>query len=159
MSEDVTTTDVPADAAPVAKTYSESYVNQLRNEAAKYRVEKNEAVEAAKRATTEAVSNAFQSKMDALSADLGDAWVYAEKLHAAVESIHPESKALDFAAILTGADPESIRSSADKAKDLFGISTGRVTATDSTQGSGNGVPPLNGDPLLAKLTQLVGPPR
>jgi hypothetical protein len=158
MSDDVTTTDVHVESGPEPKTYSEDYVTKLRNEAAKYRTEKNAAVDAARQSTTEAVSHQFQSKLDGLTADLGDSWVYAQKLHSAIESLHPDSKALDFAAILQGSDPDSIRSAADKAKALFGV-TAKVTATDTTQGSSGAVPPLNGDPLLAKLRSIVGPPR
>lgn len=161
MSDDVTTTDTNViDVDPPAattgqepKTYSEAYVQRLRSEAARYRTEKTSAVDAAK----QAVSDEWQTKVDGINADLGDAWVYAAKLHAAVDAQVPAEKVLDFAAILQGTDPDSIKASAEKAKQLFGVAP-KVTATDATQGSGNTIP-LNGDPLLAKLKQLVGPPR
>jgi hypothetical protein len=161
MPDEVTTTDPnvidvdPPAATPgqEPKTYSENYVQRLRSEAARYRTEKTSAVDAAK----EAVSNEWQSKVDGITADLGDSWIYAEKLHAAINAQVPAEKVLDFAAILQGSDPDSIKASAEKAKALFGVPA-KVTATDTTQGSGNTIP-LNGDPLLAKLKQLVGPPR
>lgn len=132
-------------------------ISKANGEAAKYRTEKNDAVTAAKEAVNQEwatkVSDS-QARSAALEADLGDAWVYAAKLEAAVNAGVPTDKVLAFAKFLKGSDEASIKESAESAKALFGIGT--QLATDPTQGSG-GVPPvgLNSDALLSAVTAIV----
>jgi hypothetical protein len=154
-----TDTDASSLAAPEAteKTYSQKYVNQLRDEAARYRTEKNSAVDAAKDAVNQEWQTKFESETTRLTNDLGDAWVHAGKLHAAIETFDPDAKAVAFASALKGSDPDSIQASAASLSKLFGA-TAQVKATDPTQGSSSHAP-LNGHPLLEKLQAIVGPPR
>jgi hypothetical protein len=158
-SDDGTDTATPLTAAPEAteKTYSQKYVNQLRDEAARYRTEKNSAVDAAKESVTQQWQTKFESETTRLSNDLGDAWVHAGKLHAAIEAFDPDAKAVAFASALRGQDEDSIKASAESLKKLFGTAT-PPKATDPTQGSSSHAP-LNGHPLLEKLQAIVGPPR
>lgn len=146
-------------AAPVApETFSREYVEGLRQEAARYRTEKNEAVTAATAAVNQDWATKvtdIEAKLSALEADLGDAWVYAAKVEAAVAAGVPTDKLLGFVQILKGSDAASIKASVESAKALFGFNS--QLATDPTQGSG-GVPPLalNGDELLATVNRALG---
>ena len=163
MSDDTTTTpETPAAPTPSqepAKTFSEDYVKQLRDEAARYRNEKKTAVEqanAAKDTEYAAVIQAHEGKVTALETDLGDAWVELAKIHAALEAQIPSQHVLQFASLLKGSDPESIKASAESAKALFGGIATTHPATDPTQGSGGNPLPLNGDPLLQAIKKAVG---
>lgn len=170
MAEDTTTPPVVPPVAPEApKTFSAEYVTDLRNEAARYRTERNTVAEQ----TKVAVTAEFQSKLDAaqqeiarLTDNVGESWILQEKIAAAIGAGVPSEKLLAFANVLTGVDAASIKDSAENAKALFGI-TGSATstatlATDPTQGQGSGQPvhALNSDGLLNAITKIVGaPPR
>ena len=164
MSETTTTTEAtPAAVTPVvtpAETFSLEYVQGLRQEAAKYRTEKNDAVTAAKESVNQDWATkvtGIEEKSSALEADLGDAWVYAAKIEAAVAAGVPSDKLLAFVQILKGSDAATIQASVESAKALFGGFSTTVPATDPTQGSG-GVPPLglNSDELLASVKSKLG---
>lgn len=159
---DTTSEATPAAVAPVApaETFSLDYVQTLRQEAAKYRTEKNDAVSAAKdeinRDWATKVTT-VEEKSSALEADLGDAWVYAAKIEAAVAAGVPSEKLLAFVQILKGSDAATIKASVESASALFGGFNIAVPATDPTQGSG-GVPPLglNSDELLNSVKSKLG---
>ena len=88
---DTPTESAPADAPeahPAAETFSKEYVQELRNEAAKYRTQKNEAVEAAKSAVTQQFQGQLVEKdvtITELQNDLGAAQLELEKIRTAIE--------------------------------------------------------------------------
>ncbi len=160
MSDDQQTTEAPAPApeAPKAETFSLEYVQGLRSEAAKYRNEKKTAVDEAKAAK----DAEWQAKLEAqlgetrqLSENLGDAWVELAKLYAALDAEVPTPLVREFAGLLKGSDEDAIRGSAESAKKLLGF-TSTFPAVDPTQGTGGGVIPLNGDPIIDALKRAVG---
>lgn len=147
------------EAHPAPEVFSKEYVQELRNEAARYRTQKNEAVELAK----SAVAKEFEAKLaekdvafTELQNSFQEAQIELQKLYVALDSQVPSDKVRAFAAILQGADADSISASAAAAKELFGGLDGKSPAYDPTQGAGGGVLPLNGDPLLNALKKVVG---
>lgn len=161
-------TDItPADSQPASvpethpapEVFSKEYVQELRNEAARYRTQKNEAVEA----TKVALATEFEAKLaekdvalTEIQQQLSNAQLELEKLYVALEAKVPSEKVRAFAAILQGSDKDSISESAASAKELFGGLNESSPAFDPTQGAGGGVLPLNGDPLLNALKKVVG---
>lgn len=167
MSETDTTAPVEvADSAggvpethPAPEVFSKEYVQELRNEAARYRTQKNEAVEVAKTS----VAKEFEAKLaekdvalTELQNQFTEAQIELQKLYVALDAQVPSDKVRAFAAILKGSDAESLSESAKSAKELFGGLTTASPAYDPTQGSGGGAVPLNGDPILAALKKAVG---
>jgi EAL domain-containing protein (putative c-di-GMP-specific phosphodiesterase class I) len=154
-SEAVAETVEQAQEAP--ETFSLEYVQQLRSEAAKYRSERKSAVEAAK----VAAEAEFQSKLDEAGArftELEQAKAASDlevlKYQKVVEAEVPAELVSDLVALVQGYDEESISESVAKLKSVMGHQV-RDRAVDPLQGSGN-AEPLNGDPLLARLKQVVG---
>jgi hypothetical protein len=161
-TDSTTTAEAPA-AAPVAstapETFSKEYVQELRQEAANYRVQKNEAVESAKAAVTQQFQGQLAEKdvtITQLQNDLQSVQLELEKVRIAIEAKVPSEKVLAFAQFLQGSDPDAIKASAATATELFGGFDSKSPAYDPTQGSGGGVIPLNGDPLLNMLKKVVG---
>lgn len=164
MSEttDTTTVDTTVTTgAPAAtgETFSLEYVQSLRGEAAKYRTEKNSAVEAAKAQ----VAQEWETKLTTrngeyteLESQLGASGIELTKIRTALALNVPSDKVLAFAEILKGATEDEIKASAESAKELFGGFKTSAIPTDPTQGSGQGAIALNGDPLLAALKSAVG---
>lgn len=168
MSE-TDTTPTPADVAEATaaqeapqspETFSKEYVQELRNEAARYRTQKNEAVEAVK-ATLSAEFDAKLAEKDVALAEvqnqLAEAQIELEKIFVAIDAQVPSEKVRAFAAILKGEDKDSLAESAKSAKELFGGLGSKSPAYDPTQGAGGGKPlALNGDPILEALKKAVG---
>jgi len=141
------------------ETFSRDYVEQLRAEAAKYRNEKKDAVEAAKAAVAqewETKLAAEQTKVGELTTKLGDAEMALAKLTTAIDLKVPTEKILAFAEIIKGSNEDEIKASANTAMTLFGGFNVPDPATDPTQGSGSRTIPLNGDPILAAISAAVG---
>lgn len=167
MSDEATTPETPATTVqetPSAETFSLDYVQQLRQEAAKYRNEKKTAVEEA----VTKLSQEWEGKIAAKDVELTEVTTNASskelelaKLRIALRALDPDikmdepSRAEKLAELLKGQDEESIMGSAKSALDLFGGSLKPSRAVDPTQGSGGGVLPLNGDPLLNALKGIV----
>jgi hypothetical protein len=164
MSDDQTTPETestPEVKGPEPKTYGEDYVKELRQQAAKYRTEKNSAVEEAK----EKLTADYQAALAAKDAELAEASISftskeleIAKLKIAMQTIDSvvASRAEKLADLLKGDDADSIAQSAESAYELFGGFNSTAPATDPTQGRGSNVLPLNGDPLLSALKGLVG---
>lgn len=124
--------------APV-ETFNLEYVQQLRSEAAKYRTEKNDAVNAAKLAAStewESKLAAEQTRYNELSIKLGGYDTELTKIKTAIEAGVPSDKVLAFAGILQGSSEDEIKSAAESAKALFGGLGTADLATDPTQGTG-----------------------
>lgn len=131
-------------------------LTEARNEAAKYRTQKNEAVEAAKAEVTESFSKRVEELEAALSAKDGEAAGSrneVERLKAALEAGIGADKVLGFADLLKGENPEELRSHAEELKKLFtnGEVSKSTPAFDPSQGQSSNELPLNGDPLLNSL--------
>lgn len=167
MADDATQTPAPEagnEGTPLApeaapETFSREYVEELRRENAKHRTAKTEAVDAVKAQLTQEYEAKLAEKDTAyteLQNQLGDAWIELEKVYTALDAKVPSEKVRAFAAILKGSDPDSIKESAESAKELFGGFGKADAPTDPTQGSGGGHLPLNGDPILNALKKAVG---
>lgn len=136
-------------------------LTKANNEAAKYRTEKNEAVEAAKAEVTAS----FTSKIEELEAQIAEAKNEGDKsrhevdrLKVTIESGIAADKALSFADLLKGNNEDELRSHAEELKKLFTTveePKSTASATDPSQGQGGNHLPLNGDPLLDAITGIV----
>jgi hypothetical protein len=162
MSDETPTTteiDAPAqEAAPKAETFSAEYVQQLRDEAARYRTEKRAAAE---RAKTEAAKD-FEGKLsekdsalNTLQDALSDRTVELIKLKAVLAAGIASEDAVDVATLIQGTDEDSISESVKRVKSLIGKAPEKDRPVDPSQGSGNYVP-LNGDPILETVRRMVG---
>jgi hypothetical protein len=168
-TSDSTPDPTPTPAPEASKeTFSKEYVQELRQEAAKQRTAKKQAVDDAKaeaQAELDKYKAGADTKYGALQTELGEAWITIQKLHTAIAEGVPTEKLLAFVEVLKGTDEETIKQSAQTAKELFGDLTskspepqgGRPPAYDPTHGHGSkNELPLNGDPLLNTVKKLVG---
>lgn len=163
LSDTATDIAVPApnevaQEVPKAETFSLDYVQGLRQEAAKYRTEKNEAVAAAK----SELESQFESKLtekdsfaEQLKQELTARELELVKLKAILSADFPSSDVLEVASLVQGSDEESISESVKRVKSLIGKIPTRDRPVDPSQGSGNHLP-LNGDPLLETIKRMVG---
>lgn len=154
---DTTTTDNSAEIERLTKAVADANA-----EAAKYRVEKKEAVEAAKQEVTES----FNARIAEIEAELAEkdsdataARADATKLRAAIKADIETSKVLDFADLLKGETEDELVSHAKTLKTLFAADNPGATKqapVDPSQGqTGKNVTPLNGDPLLQAIERAV----
>lgn len=162
MSDTETPTTTLADLKTVADLpqWAQDEISEARAEAAKYRTEKKDAVEAAKGE----VEGTYKSKVEELEAQLAskDAEVDSSrtevvKLKAALEAGIDSDKVMSFASLLKGDTEDELKSHAAEVKELFGSTSEapkKDPAHDPSQGSGNHKP-LNGDPLLEAVMGIV----
>lgn len=132
-------------------------ITDANNEAARYRVEKNDAVAAGKAQVQqeyEAKLADAQTRQDEIQADLDVALVENKKLIAAINQGIPTDAIVDFASLLNGTSDEELSSHAEKVKALFAKTPRKDPPTDPSQGSGNHMP-LNGDPILDAIKRAV----
>ena len=160
MSDTATTESVSAPAPEVAapETFSLDYVQGLRQEAAKYRTERNDAVEKAKAEVIrdyEGQLSERESAFTELKGELSVRDIELLKLKAVVSEGIPTEDILDVAALIQGSDEETISESVKRVKSLLDKAPARERPVDPSQGSGN-VLPLNGDPLLETVKRIVG---
>ena len=163
MSDSTPTTDTPTAEAvqvttPQPETFSLDYVQALRQEAAKYRTEKNDAVTAGKAevikdyesklAERDSAFNEVQSELSARALEL-------LKLKAVLAAEIPTEDVLDVVSLVQGEDDETVSESVKRVKSLLGKAPARDRPVDPNQGVGN-VLPLNGDPLLESVKRIVG---
>lgn len=163
MSEDTTVTEnVQQTTQAAVETFSKDYVQELRNEAAKYRNEKKEAVEAARtEAKTEAITE-YEAKladkdsaMSDIQNELSGTKLELLKLKSVLAAEIPSIDVLEVVSLVQGSDAESVSESVQRVKALLGKTPQRDRPIDPSQGTGN-VLPLNGDPLLESLKRIVG---
>lgn len=140
--------------------WARDQITKANNQAAKYRTEKNEAVEAAKKE----VEDSFASKIEELEAagqkaneEVTASRHEVDRIKAALEAGIATDKVLSFADLLKGENPDELRSHAESLKELFGTNEAPRTskATDPSQGQGNTHLPLNGDPLLEAVMRKI----
>lgn len=144
------------------ETFSKEYVQELRNEAAKYRNEKKDAVETARSEATAAAIAEYESKASldaeksaAIGNELSTTKLELLKLKSVLAAEIPSVDVLEVASLVQGSDEDTISQSVERVKALLGKAPARVLPTDPSQGTGN-VLPLNGDPLLDSLKKIVG---
>ena len=162
MSDETATADaapaqeVPKPAAP--EVFSKEYVQELRNEAAKYRTDKNNAVEAARAEVIkdyESKLSERESAFSKLQGELSDRALELLKLKAVVSAGISTEDALDVVSLVQGSDEESVSESVARVKSLIGKNPPKDRPVDPSQGQGNHLP-LNGDPLLETVKRMVG---
>lgn len=136
-------------------------LTKANNEAAKYRNEKNAAVEAAKAA----VQADFEAKLaeavsakESIESELSDAKLSLAKLTAVLKVGFPSDKAEEYAARVQGTTPEEIAADVAKLRELFGGNNApsRTPAVDRSPDGGDDAMALNGDPLLQSLKSALG---
>ncbi|AIS73688.1 scaffolding protein [Mycobacterium phage Panamaxus] len=167
MSDTQSTTETPAESGqgqePKTETFSREYVEGLRQEAAKYRNEKKDAVEAAKTEARAETIREYEEKaaekdatISDLQSKLNDSTLELTKLKAVVEAKIPVEDILDVVTLVQGTDEETVSESVKRVKALLDKAPASQSPVDHTQGAGGGVVPLNGDPVLNVLKRAVG---
>lgn len=165
MSEDntPTTPEAPA-AAPEAapqETFSRDYVEKLRDEAASHRTKAKTAADEARAEVIKEYEGKLATKdteFSELRASHAEAALELLKLKKVLEAEVPTADILEVAALVQGSDDETVSASVQRVKALLSKAPAHVPATDSTQGSGNGHMPLNGDAVVNALARAVGAP-
>lgn len=163
MSDTETTEATPKVPEAESDTFSRDYVEALRNEAAKYRTEKKDAVEEAQAKTRAEVVKEYEpelaerdSKIASLTNDLNTLQVENQKLRAVLgaEGV-AAGDVLELVELVQGEDEESISDSVKRVLKFYNKGGASSDAVDPTQGHGNHMP-LNGDPVLDALKRAVG---
>lgn len=161
MSDDNPTTEstTPAqEAAPKPESFSLEYVQELRNQAAKYRTEKKEAAERAKAEVMQDYEARLAEKdqtVNSLQAELESTSITLRKLQAVLREGISSEDALEVASLVQGVDDDTISESVKRVKSLIGKAPEKERPVDPSQGSGNYLP-LNGDPILETVKRMVG---
>jgi len=143
-------------------------LTKANNEAARYRNERNQALEKAR----EQVAAEFESKLaeltsakEAAEAKLAETEINLVKLRAAFGVVAPEEesgslfdKASEIAELIKGSSEEEITANAAKLRELFGSTATptRVSAVDRTPAGKAEALALNGDPLTQSLKAALG---
>lgn len=142
--------------------WAREQISNANAEAAKYRTEKKDAVEAAKAEVAESFQSKIkdlESKIEAEAAQGTTARHEVDRLKVTIESGINAEKALSFADLLKGENEDELRSHAEELKKLFNDNDSgeqkRASAVDPSQGSAGKPLPLNGDPLLKAITSIV----
>lgn len=161
MSDETQTTTTenaaPAQEAP-AETFSREYVQELRNEAAKYRTEKNNAVEAARAEVIKDYEAKLAQKDGSLSemeTEVSSRSLELLKLKMVLNEGIPTEDVLDVVSLVQGTDEATVSESVKRVKSLIGRKPPADRPVDPSQGQGNHLP-LNGDPLLEMVKSVVG---
>lgn len=162
MSEDTSVTETVTSTQEVVESFSKDYVQELRNEAAKYRNEKKQAVEEARAEAQSETIREYEAKLaerdtglTELQNELSGTKIELLKLKSVLAAEIPSVDVLEVVSLVQGSDEESISDSVQRVKALLGKSPQRDRPIDPSQGTGN-VLPLNGDPLLETLKRIVG---
>lgn len=142
--------------------WAREQISNANAEAAKYRTEKKEAVEAAKAEVAESFQSKIkdlESKIEAEAAQGTSARHEVDRLKVTIEAGINAEKALSFADLLKGENEDELRSHAEELKKLFNDTDSgdqkRTSAVDPSQGAAGNHLPLNGDPLLKAITSIV----
>ena len=171
MTDTIVTPPAEGDVAALPQWARDS-LKRANDEAAKFRVEKREALEgidAAKTAAAEEVRKSLETEngkvlaakdteIGTLRTELVGAKLGTVKLRAAIDAGVPIDKLDSFTELLKGEDEAGIRTHAGELVKLFGASQSTIQpdpATDPSQGQSNPLP-LNGDGLLNALRGIVG---
>ena len=160
MSE-TATTDAPTPTQEV-ESFSREYVQELRNEAARYRNEKKDAVEAARAEAQAATISEYEPKItekDQALTEINNEFANTKlellKYKSVLAADIPSGDVAEVVSLIQGTDEATISDSVQRVKALLGKTPQRDRPTDYSQGTGNPLP-LNGDPLLEALKRIVG---
>lgn len=141
--------------------WAQDKIAEANAEAAKYRVEKKDAVETAKsevEAEWKSKYEALEGQIAAKESETTEARTEVAKLKAALEVGIESDKVITFASLLKGDNEDQLKSHADEVKELFVTQAPpqdpKDPPRDPSQGSGNPLP-LNGDPLLNAVMGVV----
>ena len=160
MSDETPTAETEAPSqedAPKPESFSLEYVQELRNQAAKYRTEKKAAADNAKAEVIKEYEGRLTEKEQSfggLREELETTNLELQKLRAVLAEGIASEDALDVASLVQGTDETSISDSVKRVKSLIGKAP-KARPIDPSQGSGSHVP-LNGDPILEKVKRMVG---
>jgi hypothetical protein len=130
----------------------------LRQEAAKYRTERNEAVANAKaelQSEFEAQLATKNTEFNELESQLSSRSVELLKYKSILQAGIPSEDVFAVADLVQGNDEETVSQSVERVKSLIGKNPSKDRPVDPSQGKGS-VIPLNGDPLLETLKRMVG---
>ena len=134
-------------------------INKANSEAAKYRTEKNSAVEAAKAEVTDSFTSKIkelEAQIEEKSSEASQANLNVERVKAAIKVGISTDKLESFAELLHGSTQEELVAHAERLKGLFTVANGSSgKATDRSQGSGGASGPLNGDPILDAVRNVI----
>lgn len=133
-------------------------INKANSEAAKYRTEKNSAVEAAKAEVTDSFTSKIkelEAQIEEKSSEASQANLNVERVKAAIKVGISTDKLESFAELLHGSTQEELVAHAEQLKDLFTVDNASSKATDRSQGSGGASGPLNGDPILDAVRNVI----
>lgn len=157
-NEDTTEQTTQTDELP---EWAREQITKANKQAAKYRTERNEAVEAAKAE----VAASFEPKIAELEAQLSEkdselssARHEVTRVKVALQAGIDADRTLSFADLLKGDTEDELRSHAEELKELFGSpsqESGTRGAVDPSQGASGSPLPLNGDPLLNRVMQVI----
>lgn len=152
MTETVSTGSEGTEGTPPVSTpttveqlpeFARNLITNLRQENAKHRTSKTEAVEAAK---LEAQTD-FETKLsestnahEATKGELGQTKLELAKLTAAINAGVPVDKLLTFASRLNGSTEEELKADAEEAKKLYGVTSDSPVDPSAGQGSNGGDP-------------------
>jgi chromosome segregation ATPase len=151
MSEPVEQIETPAATGKeTLPEWAQRELTDVRQEAARYRNEKKEALSAVE--TTKAE---FESKFTDLNDKLNNKELELLKLKAALAAKVPGESAEEFAGLLKGEDFDSLKAHAENVKAMFAAFNKPDAPVDHSQGTGNNTS-LNGDPLLESLAAKLG---
>lgn len=169
MAETTETSTTEATTVEQLPQFAQDMIKSLRDEAAKHRTAKGEAVEAAKAELTASLTADFETKLAAQKAETEAAQTETsthklalDKLRTAlgarVEPTVFEEVEL-FAGQLKGSTEDEVKTEADGLKRLLGAAWGKVPATDPSPEGGKKHLALNDDDgLLNALMGAVGAP-
>lgn len=134
-------------------------INKANAEAAKYRTEKNSAVEAAKAEVTDSFNSKIkelEAQIEEKDSEVSQANMSVERVKAAIKVGISTDKLESFAELLHGSTQEELVAHAEQLKGLFTVDRGSSKATDRSQGSSSESSPLNGDPILRAVENIIG---
>lgn len=172
MSETVSTSDntgtdtTETSSTPEVKTteWYEAELSKVRGEAAKYRTEKRDAVEAAVNAAKAEVTQEFEAKLaeatqatETVKAEASQYQVELTKLRTALGTVDAEvlDRAEKVAGLLHGVTVDEIQAQAENVKGLLGESWGRTPAIDPSP-EGKPLALNDDDGLLNALKGALG---
>lgn len=149
-------------AANVPETFSREYVTELRDEAAKYRNEKKDAVTTAQAETRAEVVGEYEPQLAAKDTEIGSLketvatqGIELLKLKAVLGAEVPTADVLTVAELVQGSDDETISESVKRVMSIYGKTPAKGPYVDPSQGTGGDIP-LNGNKLLSALSRAVG---
>jgi hypothetical protein len=140
--------------------WAKTKISELNAEAAKWRVEKNNALANAKTLVEQEYASKITEAAESyaeLEVKFAEKSSWAAKLEALLdpEAGIPADRVLGMASLVQGSTEEEISKSVATIKDLFSKDPQRPPLVDHTQGKGSPLP-LNGDPLLNSLKEKLG---